>query len=150
MVIEDVDELLDLVEVVAAERRWIGAEPPIDRSHWRRRHLDSAERESLVAVVDERIAGHVELKNMNGLVDIGMLVSPQRRGVGIGSALLQAAIDRARMRHAHKLTLQVWPHNEAAVRLYEKFGFVKEGYLKRHWKRSNGEVWDVVIMGLQL
>lgn len=48
------------------------------------------------------------------------------------------------------MTLQLWPDNEAARRLYDKFGFIEEGYLKRQWKRRNGEIWDAIVMGLEL
>ena len=51
---------------------------------------------------------------------------------------------------AHKLALQVWPHNTAAIALYERFGFQREGYLRRHYRRRTGELWDAIIMGLPL
>jgi RimJ/RimL family protein N-acetyltransferase len=44
----------------------------------------------------------------------------------------------------------VWPHNDAAIGLYEKVGFEHEGLLRRHYRRSNGEHWDVIVMGLLL
>lgn len=69
---------------------------------------------------------------------------------GVGRALLQAAIDWARDAGAHKLELQMWPHNDTARRLYEGMGFVQEGYLRRHYPRKNGELWDAVVMGLVL
>ncbi|HZD38988.1 MAG TPA: GNAT family N-acetyltransferase, partial [Actinomycetes bacterium] len=78
------------------------------------------------------------------------LVAEGWRGRGVGSALLRAAIERARQAGAHKVALQVWPHNAAAIALYEKLGFQREGLLRRHYRRRNGELWDAVIMGLQL
>jgi RimJ/RimL family protein N-acetyltransferase len=68
----------------------------------------------------------------------------------VGSALLSAAIAWAREAGAHKVALQVWPHNEAAIALYRKFGFEQEGRLRRHYRRRNGELWDAVVMGLCL
>jgi N-acetylglucosamine kinase-like BadF-type ATPase len=50
----------------------------------------------------------------------------------------------------HKVSLQVWPHNDAALRLYEKFGFEREGLLRSHYRRRNGELWDAIVMGLLL
>ncbi len=150
----DLDEFLDLYEIVAAEKRFIGAEAPIDRASKGEQfleRLDSDRWGSLVAIdTGGAIVGQIGLKNMNGLVEIGMLVAPDMRGGGIGSALLTAGLDWARLRHAHKMTLQLWPDNEAARKLYAKFGFVEEGYLKRQWKRRNGEIWDAIVMGLQL
>jgi len=30
------------------------------------------------------------------------------------------------------------------------FGFQREGLLRRHYRRRNGELWDTVVMGLPL
>lgn len=151
---DDLDEFLNLYEIVAAEERYIGTEAPIDRASKREQfleHLNSDRWGSLVAVgPDGDIVGQIGLKDMRGLIEIGMLVAPEERGRGIGSALLSAGLNWARSRSAHKLTLQLWPDNEAARRLYARFGFVQEGYLRRQWKRRNGEIWDAVVMGLQL
>ncbi|MHB0876183.1 MAG: GNAT family N-acetyltransferase, partial [Anaerolineae bacterium] len=49
-------------------------------------------------------------------------VEPAFRGRGIASALVGAAIDYAANNGASRLLLQVWRRNEAAVRLYERYG----------------------------
>jgi len=84
------------------------------------------------------------------VAEFGMLVAADARGRGVGSALLSAAIEWARETGAHKVSLQVWPHNEAGIALYRKFGFEQEGRLRRHYRRRNGELWDAVVMGLLL
>jgi RimJ/RimL family protein N-acetyltransferase len=48
------------------------------------------------------------------------------------------------------MALQVWPHNAAAIALYERFGFERECYLRRHYRRRSGELWDAIVMGLRL
>ena len=63
---------------------------------------------------------------------------------------MDACLEWARNRHAHKVTLQVWPHNKAAIALYRKYGFAIEGRLVRHWRRRTGELWDLICMGLGL
>lgn len=80
----------------------------------------------------------------------GTLVAADRRGRGVGSALVAAAIDWARAHDLHKLALGVFPHNEPAIALYRKFGFVEEGRLVRHIRRSDGQLWDLIEMGLPL
>ncbi len=72
------------------------------------------------------------------------------RGRGIGSLLMEQAVAWSRDQGAHKISLEVWPHNTGARALYEKFGFVAEGRLRRHWRRANGELWDSIPMGLVL
>lgn len=71
-------------------------------------------------------------------------------GPGAGSALMERCIAWAKEHDAHKIKLEVWPHNAAAIALYEKFGFVHEGRCRRHWRRANGELWDMLVMGLIL
>lgn len=48
-------------------------------------------------------------------------------GRGIGSALLEALDGWARSKQLHRLELTVMTHNERALRLYQKHGFVVEG-----------------------
>jgi RimJ/RimL family protein N-acetyltransferase len=147
----DVEAILDLLDAVAAEGRWIGAEAPIDRPRRRQRFEEMvAAGAMLVAVADDRIVGNIGLEDKRGLIDIGMMVAEGYRGRGIGTALMTAALEWARKRDAHKLSLQVWTHNEAAIALYEKFGFVREGHLVSQWKRKSGELWDSYVMGLLL
>ena len=148
----DLDAMVDLLEEVAAERLHIGTEMPIDRSERRERFARSLREGqiNLVAEQDDVMVGIVGLKEMRGLFDLGMMVRAQSRGKGAGRALLGAAIEAATRAGGHKITLQVWPHNHAAIALYESAGFEREGYMKRHWKRRDGEIWDAVLMGLRL
>lgn len=72
------------------------------------------------------------------------------RGWGIGSALMDACLDWCRDKDAHKVTLTVFPHNDRAIALYKKYGFIAEGRLVRHFRRRNAELWDAIPMGLVL
>jgi len=151
----DVDAIVDLFITVVDEGRWLGTQSPVDRAERRDRFLDEIEaterNASLVAVVDDSIVGHarVDLAPYN-VAGLGMMVDTDWRGLGVGGALVRGAIDAARLLGAHKLALQVWPHNDIARRLYLRHGFVEEGLLRRHYPRRNGELWDSVIMGLVL
>lgn len=150
--LEDLDETFDVFATVAAERVYIGTEPPIDRAErlarWRER-FDQPHHVTFVAVAEERIVGSASI-TWAGASEIGMAILSEWRGRGIGSALLGALIAWAEADGSHKMELYVWPHNTAAIALYEKFGFEREGYLKKHYRRANGELWDCIIMGLQL
>ena len=68
----------------------------------------------------------------------------------MGSALLAAAIDWARENGLHKLSLGVFAHNTPAISLYRKYGFVEEGRRVKQYRRSSGELWDAIEMGLLL
>jgi RimJ/RimL family protein N-acetyltransferase len=60
---------------------------------------------------------------------------------------MRACVDWARETEIHKLALQAWSHNDVALRLYEKFGFEREGVLRAHYRRRSGELWDAIVMG---
>lgn len=53
-------------------------------------------------------------------------VAPWARGLGVGRALLEAAIRRATGTY-RRLVLEVGDHNDGAIRLYEAIGFVPTG-----------------------
>lgn len=60
-------------------------------------------------------------------------VRPEFRGQGIGRWLLLYLIDEARREGCGSIVLEVRPSNEAALRLYEKLGFVLIGRRKRYY-----------------
>lgn len=150
---DEVDQWLDLLEAVAEEREWIATEPPVDREERRRmlsERLDSDNAALLVARLDGRLAATLAADLRIGIVSFGMCVARDLRGRGIGTALVTALLDWARTTSAHKVTLEVWPHNAAALALYRGAGFAEEGRLRRHYRRSSGELWDSIPMGLVL
>jgi putative acetyltransferase len=153
----DFDGWFAVYEAVAAEGKWIGREV-VDREESRRWYSEAiaaptaltAGTVGFVALAGDRIIGHLALHTHAGLGDVAMAIVADWRGRGVGSALMAAAIDRARHDGLHKLALQLWPHNTAAFRLYQKVGFIEEGRLRRHYRRRNGELWDALVMGLVL
>ena len=146
---------MTLREVVAGEGRGIGAELPLDADRDRRMILGSltsdAQRSFVAIDDDDSVIGNLGIElHGYGVAELGMMVASDWRGKGVGSALLEAAIDWAQSVGAHKVALQHWPTNERAAALYEKFGFVEEGRLRRHYRRRSGELWDAVVRGLVL
>ena len=79
-----------------------------------------------------------------------MLVARDWRGRGVGSALVLAAIERARAQGLHKLCLEVFTTNATAIALYRKCGFTEEGLRPQQYRRASGELWDALAMGLVL
>jgi RimJ/RimL family protein N-acetyltransferase len=133
---------------VAEERDGIATEPPVDvEARARSLTLEG----SFVAEANGEIVGmlHVE-RSRFGFGELGMAVARPRRGQGVGTALLEAAIEWAREEGLHKLSLSVFPHNASAIALYRRFGFVEEGRRIKHFRRASGELWDAIDMGLLL
>jgi len=83
------------------------------------------------------------------VADLGLMVAKDARRQGIGRALLEAAVDWARVAGISKLELHVFPWNEPAIRLYERFGFEREGYRKGHYRRA-GEDVDAILMAYRV
>ena len=139
---------LALLFAAVAGEALIGAEPPVDvdalAARWQ---LDG----TLVALAEGELVGELRVEpSYFGFGEIGMMVAADRRGQGVATALVAAAIDWARERRLHKLTLSAFPHNHAAVALYRKLGFVDEGRRVKQVRRRNGELWDLIEMGLLL
>ncbi len=135
---------------VAAERSGIATEPPVDVEE-RAALFARTAAGSAVALAGGQLVGFIHVEaSRHGFGEFGMLVDRDWRGRGVGSALVQAAIGWARDQGLHKLCLEVFAHNAAAVALYRKSGFVEEGRRIRHYRRANGELWDSIVMGLAL
>ena len=83
------------------------------------------------------------------VADLGLMVARDARRQGVGRALMQAAVDWAHETGIRKLELHVFPWNEAAIALYEAFGFEREGYRKRHYRRGN-ELVDAILMAYEV
>jgi spermidine synthase/RimJ/RimL family protein N-acetyltransferase len=147
---EDAHQMARLFAAVAAERDGIATEPPVDVAAVAVRFVRDADH-AIVAVGRESIVGLLNLHvSRHGFADIGMLVDGEWRGCGVGAALMDAAVVKARELGLHKLSLDVFPHNAAAIALYRRSGFVEEGRRVSQYRRSSGELWDSVMMGLLL
>jgi RimJ/RimL family protein N-acetyltransferase len=85
-----------------------------------------------------------------GVADIGISVAAPTRGMGAGRALLDAATGAGRAMGLHKLALEVFPENLAAVALYTGAGWEVEGRYAAHHRRADGTLRDVLVMGLCL
>lgn len=146
----DLDQLLALFDEVAAERKWIATEPGFDKDLYRKTWqgiIDGKAGALFVACDGNEVVGSLSIfVTQNGAHDLGMLVSQERRGQGVGTALMRKALNWAQQHKVPALGLGVFTHNEAAIRLYEKMGFVHRGRRKHQMTRQTGEAWDVIDM----
>jgi putative acetyltransferase len=73
-------------------------------------------------------------------------VSDAWQGQGVGKALMQAGVDLAdNWLNLTRLELEVYSDNDPAIRLYERFGFEREGIMRQHAFRS-GQYVDSLMM----
>lgn len=123
---------------VGEERRYLRA---------LRRHPDAA---VFVADDDGAVVGRLSIaRDPHGasshVADLGLMVALGHRRRGIGRALLDQAVAWARDAGVSKLELHVFPWNEPAIRLYERFGFQREGLRRGHYRRGD-EYVDAIVM----
>lgn len=81
---------------------------------------------------------------------LGICVLRAYWGLGIGTALMQTLIEEARKTPAEQLELEVVSTNERAIRLYERFGFVRFALHPRKLKYRDGTYADMALMMLEL
>jgi ribosomal protein S18 acetylase RimI-like enzyme len=115
---------------------------------------DAAERAFAMLAMDRsRVVGMLDLQagvreHERHAGRFGMSVARDWRGKGLGRRLLEAAIAETRAWPGFcRLELEVFPHNAAAIRLYESSGFVVEA---RKEKAINlrGQPEDILLMAL--
>ncbi|MDQ3875441.1 MAG: GNAT family N-acetyltransferase [Actinomycetota bacterium] len=80
------------------------------------------------------------------VADVGLMVAQKHRRRRIGWSLLEEAVGWADRVGVRKLELHVFPHNEPAIALYERFGFRREGYRRAHYLRGSGGYVDAILM----
>ena len=80
--------------------------------------------------------------------EVGINLLPEARGRGVGTEAMRPLVEFAFVRrNLSRIHLQAIASNTAALRSYEKAGFVVEGRLRKHaWVRGAYE--DIVLMGI--
>lgn len=90
--------------------------------------------------------GIIRLDWKNSVAELAIMIGAPYRGRGYGREAMRLLCDFCfREMNLHKLKVSVFAFNEAAVRCYERNGFVREGVLKNEIFRD-GEYRDVVLL----
>jgi ribosomal protein S18 acetylase RimI-like enzyme len=150
----DARSFLTLWRSVVGERTFVRSDSVHGSVRTFRKRFRSSwtnEEANLVAVHGDRVIGHLSVSReehpvTRHVASLGMAVAPEWRGRGVGSALMAEAIAWARTHGVEKLALSVYPDNQRALALYAKFGFVEEGRLTGHSRKSIG-YRDEIVMG---
>jgi ribosomal protein S18 acetylase RimI-like enzyme len=122
------------------------------RTYRRRFRRSWTDREAQIVALDlgDRVVGHVYIQReahpvTRHVATLGIAVSADVRGRGVGTALMAEALRWARSVGVDKIVLSVYPHNTGAIALYRKFGFVEEGRLARHSRKSYGDEDEILM-----
>ncbi len=136
----------EIAAVAALDRRLFSGESWSEKDF--ESSLSDATRFFWVAREGDALLGFCGLSmvlDQGDILNIG--VEPSARGKGIGSALLQAAVEQFRTAGGKELFLEVRASNLAAKALYEKFGFrqlsVRRGYYQQ--PKEDGLVYRLEV-----
>lgn len=101
--------------------------------------------------LDDDIVGTVSLSEINvmmGTAEIGYMVGKAHHGRGIATAALKLWTSMIfELTDIRKLTASVAEQNIASIRVLEKVGYKKEGFLREHYLVQN-QPTNEVIFGL--
>ncbi|NEQ64753.1 MAG: ribosomal protein S18-alanine N-acetyltransferase [Symploca sp. SIO2D2] len=78
-----------------------------------------------------------------------LAVHPDWRGQGLGQLLLYALLKKAQELQLEWATLEVKPSNQAALSLYQKFGFVEAGRRRCYYQDTGEDALILWCSGLQ-
>jgi ribosomal protein S18 acetylase RimI-like enzyme len=152
--VEDAEAILDVVKEVASEESLILLDKGEYDVRLEKRHIVSAKASGktliLVAEVDGKVVGVGELKvgefkKNSHTAELGLAVTKEFRGLGVGKALMEEMLSRAEKMGVEKVCLSVFSTNNAAITLYEKFGFVVEGVRKKQFKIGDTYIDELLM-----
>src|SRR4051794_12307404 len=148
---EDAEPFVAVLAEVAAENRWIGTEPGFDvdeRVARVRRAMTEGETFWLLEDDDGQLVGTLglHLTHARGVLSLGMCIIESARGRGGGRVMMDTALLHLATTDAHKVELEVWPHNGRAISLYASYGFEVEGLRRSHYRRRDGSLRSSLIM----
>jgi ribosomal protein S18 acetylase RimI-like enzyme len=103
-----------------------------------------------VAVDGDEVAGYVAVKPLPGWSDhvgeVRLVVSPGRRGSGLGRDLARRALVEAVGAGLTKLVVEVVADQEAALALFTGLGFSGEALLTDHIRDRTGQLRDLMVL----
>ncbi|CAH2213573.1 GNAT family N-acetyltransferase [Tepidibacter aestuarii] len=156
--IEDAEELISFTKQVDGETDFLNREPGEfnmsieDEIKFIKNNRTDENSLFLTAKIKNKIVGTIgfsvpSFNRYRHKGQFGIALVKEFWGYGIGSKLLDTLIKWADSKGFVKITLDVDSTNQKAIKLYEKFGFIQEGYLRKDTFIGNGEYRDSIIMG---
>ena len=149
--VEDAAAVAAMIDLVARERRFLAGTVGFSEEATRNfiAQLRSADAVHIVAEIEGSLVGWCDIapvtsEGMQHVGRLGMGVTRDFRGRGIGRRLLEAALLRGFGGRFERIELEVFSPNQKAVQLYESFGFLLEGR-KRAARKLDGISDDLLI-----
>jgi RimJ/RimL family protein N-acetyltransferase len=144
------------LDSVAQERRYLAMQeaPPLDASaSWVRSHI-SHNHPLHIIHMEGHVVGWCDVTPLprHGFkhrAELGIGLLADFRGRGLGTQLIQSAIEHAKQIELIRIELDVRESNSAAINLYHKVGFSIEGTIKKGIQINSGYE-NILLMALLL
>jgi phosphinothricin acetyltransferase len=146
--------IVDIYNATIASRMATADTEPVSiesRRAWFEQH-SPARRPLWVALEGTRVVGWLSYSSFYGrpaydrTCELSVYLAPEYQQRGLGSDLLRRAIEHAPAIGVSTLLAFIFAHNTPSIRLVEKHGFVRWGYLPRV-AVLDGVENDLVILG---
>jgi RimJ/RimL family protein N-acetyltransferase len=151
---DDAEEVSICVDAVARERRFLGNVAGFTADETRSFLTSLAEKGGvqIIALDESVVIGWcdvtvVPFEGMRHVGRLGMGILPAYRRQGLGRRLLREVLSRVFAGGFLRVELEVFASNQAAIKLYEREGFVTEGR-KRLARILGGVEDDILVMGI--
>ncbi len=151
----DAEGVAALIDAVARERRFLAGTVgfPADSTRAFIGSVRAAGGVHIVAEESGEIIGWCDIvphpfEGMRHVGRLGMGVQKDHRSRGVGRGLLSVAVQKAFAADLERIELEVFASNRSAVRLYERFGFQREGR-KVAGRKLDGVTDDILLHAMR-
>ena len=150
---KDRDAVIQNINMVGAEKVYLPSDSYVSTPAWEAlfEKNDKSRCLLLVVEVDGRIIGHGRLlpcgfnHKDSHVVDVGLALTKDFRGGGIGTQLLARMIEWAEFSGYEKVTAVIMSNNGRSLRLFRQAGFVEEGIKKCQFKIADYCVDEILV-----
>jgi len=150
----DAPVIVTNINAVCAESIYLATERYVPTPQWERALHQPDEYTHLlllVAEMDGQVVGHCRIfpdefgQKARHVGDLGIEIIQPFREMGIGTALMECAIEWTSEQGLEKLTVSTFSTNRRAIGLFNKMDFVATGVRHRQYK-VGGEYVDEILM----
>lgn len=153
---QDLERIVEIYNSTVASRTSTADTTPVaveSKRAWLLEHTDK--RPLLVYEMDQQIIGWASFQDFYGrpayhrTAELSIYLDAAYRGKGLGETILRECIAMCPQLGIANLVGFVFSHNQASLRLLEKFGFAKWGELIEV-AEMDGKLYSLSILGLKL
>jgi RimJ/RimL family protein N-acetyltransferase len=152
----DAEDIISVIKTNAPDRSYVlmehyGTKPEAVKNYICNMNFDK--NLLIVAVAGKTAVGALSAIQMDEgrraetahIMNIGLHISPEHRGLGIGSQMLDYAGEWAKEHGFKKLEANIFTTNKRSLHLFERAGFVEEGTRQKRIRIGQKYIDEVLI-----